>query len=152
MNFRPKTEEEIASELVMPAGTYDFEVVEAEEKLSKARNEMLVLTVKVFPPEGGFRLVTDYLMEKMAYKLRHFCAGTGLLDAYNGGSLNARMCEGRCGKLVLQVDPERRSEDGTKTYPPKNSVKDYVTLKEGEQAKVPVGSITEGLEDDGIPF
>lgn len=154
MRFAPKTEQELASELVMPAGTYDFEVIEAEEKTSKAGNEMIVVTLKVFGNDGGFRMVTDYLMEKMGFKLRHFCCTTGLIQAYNAGSLTSGKCEGRSGKVILQIDPERKSEDGQKTFPPKNSVKDYLD----EEAKFQDEGIGKGgavgydPDSDDVPF
>lgn len=154
MRFAPKTEQELASELVMPAGTYDFEVTEAEEKTSKAGNEMIVVTLKVFGNDGGFRMVTDYLMEKMGFKLRHFCCTTGLIQAYNAGSLSAAKCEGRSGKVILQVDPERKSDDGTKTFPPKNSVKDYLDEEVKFHDEPPTRKSSGGadLADEDIPF
>lgn len=150
MNFQPKTEADLANELVLPAGTYDFEVVDAEEKTSKAGNEMIVVTLRVFDDDGGARFVTDYLMEKMAFKLRHFCATTGLMDAYNRGALSASMCEQRGGKVVIQVEPEKKSPDGTKTFPAKNSVKDY--SGEGARRRLPPAAPAADLEDDDIPF
>jgi hypothetical protein len=153
MRFQPKTEEELQAESVLPAGTYDFECIEAADTVSKNNNDMITAKIKVFGPDGGFRLVTDYLMEKMAYKLRHFCESTGLMAAYESGDLMARHCEGRTGKVVLQVDPERKSEDGMKTFRPKNSVKDYIgtSAQRGKQAVPAMGGASD-LEDDDIPF
>jgi hypothetical protein len=150
MKFAPKTEEEIASELIMPAGTYDFEVVEAEEKLSKGGNDMIVVELKVFNKDGGFRKVTDYLLEKLAYKLRHFCCTTGLIQSYNAGSLSAAKCIGRGGKVIIQVEPERKSDDGSKTYPAKNSVKDYLDEEPKFEDDLDMRSPRD--EDIDIPF
>lgn len=152
MNFQPKTEEELQAEAVMPGGEYDFEVIEAADTISKrSGNDMITAKLKVFAPDGSFRTVTDYLMEKMAWKLRHFCEATGLMDKYDAGTLAARNCEGRAGRVILQVDPERKSEDGTKTYSPKNSVKDYVASAGGtRRANVP--AMSDDMEDSEIPF
>lgn len=152
MKFQPKTEQELQAEMVMPAGEYDFEVAEATDTVSKrSGNDMLALKLKVYAPGGGFRLVTDYLLEKLAWKLRHFCEATGLIAKYENGTLMARDCEGRSGRAILQVDAERKSDDGTKTYPPKNSVKDYVPRESGASDKVGAGG-DGGMEEDDIPF
>lgn len=160
MNFVAKSEEELKAELVMPEGEYDFEVIEAADAVSKKGNDMIVVKLKVFAPDGGFRLVTDYLMAKMAFKLRHFCETTGMMDRYEAGGLMARHCEGRSGRVLLQVEPERKSDDGAKTYPPKNSVGDYAKAPaSGEaasgkyrKASVPTPGGANDMEDEEIPF
>lgn len=154
MKFAPKSEEELAAELVLPAGTYDFEVVDAEEKLSKGGNEMIVVELKVFNRDGGFRKVTDYLLEKLAFKLRHFCCTTGLIQAYNAGSLSANKCIGRGGKVIIQIEPERKSEDGSKTYPSKNSVKDYLDEEVSfqDEGGGKGGAVGYDLDSDAVPF
>jgi hypothetical protein len=153
MQFKPKTEEEIAAEQIMPVGEYDFEIAEASAKRSAAGNDMIVAKLKVYDGKGGYRLVTDYLMEKMAYKLRHFCEATGLLDRYENGDLEPHHCENRTGRVIIQIDPERKSEDGTKTFSSKNSVKDYVGISaSGGTKKASLPSGNGGLEEDDIPF
>lgn len=159
MQFQAKTEEELKAELLMPEGEYDFEVIEASDAVSKKGNDMIKATLKVFTPDGGFRLVTDYLMAKMAFKLRHFCETTGMMDRYDAGDLQARHCEGRTGRVLIQVDPERKSEDGSKTYAPKNSVGDYAKAAagsgeaSGKYRKANVEGVSPAEDDgDGIPF
>jgi hypothetical protein len=112
----------------------------------------------VFGPDGGFRLVTDYLMPKMAFKLRHFCETTGMMDRYDAGDLMARHCEGRTGRVLIQVEPERKSEDGSKTYAPKNSVGDYAKPAAGgelsgkyRKASLPTAPVPDD-DGDSIPF
>jgi hypothetical protein len=162
MNFPPKTEEQLKAELIMPEGEYDFECVEASDTVSKAGNDMIKVTHKVFTPDGGFRLVTDYLMAKMAFKLRHFCETTGMMDRYDAGDLMARHCEGRTGRVLIQVDPERKGKDkdgNDKTYPPKNSVGDYAKPAGGgelsgkyRKASVPPAGGAGDMSDEEIPF
>jgi cobalamin biosynthesis protein CbiG len=136
MKFQPKTAEEIAREDLLPKGEYDFEVVTAEEKTSKTGNEMIALNIRVFSGTTGANFVRDFLLEKIAYKLRHFCEATGLLPKYENGTLTADDCEGKVGRLKLVV-----KEDKTGTYPPQNSVADYIVPKAGEPE-----------EEDDIPF
>lgn len=158
MQFQSKTEEELKAELVMPEGEYDFEVIEAADAVSKKGNDMIKVQLKVFAPDGGFRTVTDYLMAKMAFKLRHFCETTGMMDRYDAGDLQARHCEGRSGRVLLQVEPERKSEDGSKTYVPKNSVSDYAKPVGGGEAsgkyrKANVAGVAASdMSEEEIPF
>ncbi len=157
MQFQAKSEEQLKAELVMPEGEYDFEVIEAVDAVSKKGNDMITVKLKVYAPDGGFRTVTDYLMEKMAWKLRHFCETAGLMDRYEAGNLTAQNCEGRSGRVLLQVEPERKSEDGSKTYPPKNSVGDYAKpgtdgALSGKTRKANVPAMSADMEADEIPF
>ena len=120
MKFQPKTEAEIAESNLWPAGEYDFGVIDATEKVSKSGNPMVEVGLAVYNEEGQQRRVTDYLMEAMAFKLRHFCEAVGLLHEYEAGMLDPDALVGKTGRVVLKQDPAR---DG---YNPKNSVKDYV--------------------------
>lgn len=162
MQFESKTEEQIKAELVMPEGEYDFEVTEAVNKVSRAGNDMIEVKLKVFAPDGGFRMVTDYLMPKMAFKLRHFCETTGLMDRYDAGNLTAMNCENRTGRVLLQIEPERKGKDkdgNDKTFPPKNSVGDYAKPSGGgelsgkyRKASVPSDPVSGEDDGDSVPF
>lgn len=118
MRFTPKTQEELDFENLLPKGEYDFEVVKAEDAVSKKGNEMIKVNLKVFHGEG-FQFVTDYLMEAMAYKLRHFFETIGMIDAYNAGSVQAADLVGACGKVRIDIEP------ASGEYAAKNTVKDY---------------------------
>lgn len=123
MKFAPKTEEEIRAEAekrgAWPPGIYDAEITSAVEKLSKAGNDMIELTLQVYHPEdGATRQVFDWLLEAMAYKLRHCCEAAGLSDAYNAGSLEAYQLEGKSVKVKLGID--------TKAEIKRNRIMDYV--------------------------
>lgn len=119
----PKTEEQIREEMLLPAGEYDFEVIKAEDKVSRNGNEMIKVELAVFRPNGSRQYVYDYLMEKMAFKLRHFCYAVGIGAQYEAGAVTATDCEGRMGRAALIVD----TQPG---YPPKNAVRDYI-VQEG---------------------
>ena len=103
MRFAPKTQEELDFENLLPKGEYDFEVAKAEDAVSKKTGaEMIKVNLKVFH-DNGFQFVTDYLMEKMAYKLRHFFETIGQIEAYNAGSVVAADLVGACGKVQIDM-------------------------------------------------
>lgn len=153
MKFTPKTEEQIAEENLLEPGYYPFEVLEAHSKASKAaaaRGEtepnMIHLKLRVFEDADRGVFVDDYLMEAMAYKLRHFCAEVGLMDAYNQGRLTADMCAGKSG--MAKIGPSKPQEG----YKPKDEVKDYgePKKKQAQTAKVAVNAAPENNEPDWV--
>jgi hypothetical protein len=152
MQFQPKTEEQIAAENLWPEGEYDFEIVKAEEKTSKAGNQMIQLTVKIFSPEGKFRLVDDFLMEKMAFKLRHCADACRLLDKYNIGELRDTDFVGKAGRCEVVVQEGQSKPDGGK-YPDKNTIKDYIK-RTGTAVAASVATKAKDVAavDDEIPW
>jgi len=115
------SEDELArSSSLLEEGVYPFEVISASETISKTGNEMIKIKLNVFGQNGQQAHVLDYLLEKLAFKLRHFCEVTGLLPKYDNGSLSELDCEGKQGWLKLKVEP------ATGGYSAKNSVADYV--------------------------
>lgn len=129
MHFKPKTENDIARERLRPDGEYPFTVYSAIEKVSKAGNPMIVVELDVFDPMGNQFSVTDYLMESMAFKLRHFCYGIGLSAEYDNGTLEAAAIVGRSGSLKLSF------QEANGNFPPKNVVKDYIKEPSGSAPK-----------------
>jgi hypothetical protein len=130
---QPKTDKQLRDENaqpVLPRGVYSFEVVKAEEGLSKKKQEMTTIVVKVFGEGEVSTLVTDFLSyEFMAFKLKHFCDITGLALEYGSGDFAGSMCLGRVGKVKVGITPEKpyTKDDGTTgTYPEKNKIDDYV--------------------------
>jgi len=146
---QPKTEEELDFERLLPKGTYDFEVVKAEEKQSKKGNDMIAVNLKVFHGEG-FQFVRDFLMEAMSHKLRHFAETVGMINAYDTGQLDADSLVGRSGKARIDIEPAGE-------FPAKNVVKDYGEKKKADPvAKGPLMNAGPKIliEDDGtdIPY
>lgn len=129
MQVTPKSEAEVSNFSVFPAGIYDFEILTAVEKKSKAGNDMIEMKVRVFDQEGKSTNVFDYLMEVMAYKLRHAAAACGLLSSYEQGQLNADNFVGCTGKLKLGIDVPVG-------FPEKNVIKDYVVPRSEEEQKM----------------
>lgn len=148
MKFTPKSEKELAEDNLLPLGTYDFEIVDAEEKTSKAGNDMIVIKHHIFDSNGNPRIIFDYLMEQLAYKLRHAADACGLLDHYESGALEASDFKGKTGKLKLTI---QKSKDPQ--YADKNVVADYVKREASNGKQPPAGMLGEGKPlDDEIPF
>jgi len=135
MKFSPMTEDELARASLLEPGVYPFEVIAASEELSKAGNEMIKVKINVFGPDNQQAHIFDYLMEKLQYKLRHFCEATGLLQKYEAGTLSEVDCEGKSGWVKIKVEPANGQ------YQAKNSVQDYV-----KPADAPAASTTAPLD------
>lgn len=143
MRFTPQTEKELFQSLVLPKGIYNYEVVSAEDALSKSGNEMIKLGLKVWDNQGKVHIIYDYLLEAMPFKLRHFAEYAGIIDKYNLGNFEAADCLHRGGQLELVV------QEAKENFPMKNSVKDYV--KTDKSVKV-APEINTAEFDDQIPF
>jgi hypothetical protein len=112
----------------LPTGTYDFEVKSAEDQVSRSGNEMIRVDLQVFAPDNGqkHRLpsgrtvrITDYLMDKVRWKLNSFLHEIGMFDEVEArGDLPAHSLVGKSGKVQVYVenDPE---------WGPRNRVKAY---------------------------
>ena len=136
---------------IWPRGNYDFEVMAAEEKVSKSGNEMIELRLRVYDAAGNSQTIWDYLLDNIAYKIAHACETMGLADQYAVGELHAEDFIGKTGKLVLYI---RKAENG---YAEKNAVADYVNSKAtatrsgpDPRKPIPAGGGTD-LADE-IPF
>ena len=121
MRFTPKTEKEIVEDKLYPEGTYGFQIISADERVSKSGNDMIELKLQVYSNEGKFILVNDYLLESMMFKLLHACEACGLQSKYESGQLDAEDFIDKTGYLKLTIQ-----KDKTGQYPDRNSVKDYV--------------------------
>lgn len=141
MQFTPITKEEADKKTfqVLPKGIYDFEILSADEKVSKKGNPMIETKVRVFANDGSSTNVFDYLMESMAFKLRHCAEACGLIEYYNDGKLNPDHLVGCTGKLKLDIEVPTG-------YPERNVIKDYVV--EGEKAAAPKKSPSAALNDE----
>ena len=139
-------------ENLAPEGEYYFKVSRAQDEVSKSGNEMIHLGVAIYQGERERWRVDDYLLEKLAWKLRSFCAATGLLARYESGQLAAADCLGVGGKCVLRI------EEADGDFPAKNVVKKYV-VKKGVEAKVatkpatqPEPADTNDVDTSDVPF
>jgi hypothetical protein len=150
MRFTPKNEEELAIEGLLPEGVYDFEVLEATDRVSKKGNEMIEVRLKVYDLNGGFRFITDYLLEAYLPKLYSFAKATGTLKAYDAGEFTAYDCQGRSGKVQVKVVPAGE-------FPAKNEVKTYgepksKALPSPAPATFKPSAPVQDMAEDDIPF
>lgn len=142
LTFKPKTDDEIQREMLIPEGEYNFEVSKAIEKISKAGNPMIELTIKIWDHEGKEKTIYDYLMTgkpAYLYKIKHFCYSIGKGDLYENGKISDVELMGGSGKLILVI---RDSKDN---YPPRNAVKDYIVNENKTNEN-------EDKFDDDLPF
>ena len=126
---------------VLKPGKYDFEVIEATEKVSSAGNQMIELKLKVFDGQGGTQRLMDWLVlkETVYFKIVEFCKAVNQGELLDGGQLNAVQCLHRTG--VCKVGVETEVDDMTKQQRTRNRVEGYV----------PGGGITVP-DGDNIPF
>ena len=157
MQITPKSEKELAEDMLLPEGEYPFTVIESNEVPSKsAKNTGRLMFKLKLNVHGDFdKHVYDYFADWFSeYKLRHFAYAVGLGDAYESGNLDARggALQGRQGFVKIKVE-----EDKSGTYGPKNVVKDYV-VKEAKKSAAPEAKPSglninpPGVESDDVPF
>lgn len=151
MRFNPKSENEIQSAGLIEEGIYNFQITLATDEVSSKGNEMIKLTIKIWDNNDCEKIIFDYLLEAMHYKLRHFAEVTGLIKKYESGELTASDCVGKSGKLNLVIQEGKPKPDGG-FYPNKNSVKDYVKLEEKTSPIVSDHYSQKDKFDDVLPF
>jgi|GEM_PF-1652647 len=124
MTFTPKTDKELAMDMVWDAGVYDFEVIKADAAVSKNGNNMLAVQLLVFHSDGRKQTVKDWLVESdhalCLMKLRHYCRATNSMDAYETGDLGNFPGAGAAGRVRLVIEDDDK-------YGARNRVKDYVS-------------------------
>lgn len=149
-NFPVLSDEEMQNLTLAEEGIYDFQVNKASEEVSKAGNNQIKLTLKIWDKQGKERIIYDYLVgtTNWAFKIKHFCKSIGL--DYNCGSFEPWQCEGKSGKCEIVIKSGDKKPDGT-FYHSKNAVKDYVTFEENVK-KVEMTPDLEDFKDDRIPF
>ena len=89
---------------LLDEGKYSFEVAKAEDKKSKAGNDMIELTLHVYDGKGGAKVfVYDWLTSAFKKKVVDFCRSVGLSDLVEGGELTAVRCVQRTGEVHLKI-------------------------------------------------
>ena len=156
MNFESKSRDELAKANLLPAGTYDFEVMSAAETTSKAGNPMIKLKLRVFVDSGEIHLY-DYLVSTMEFKLANFCDAVGKSDDYDAGKIDADTLEGLTGKCKIAIEDAQKDPDtGEVKWPAKNVVKTYVPGKGGKtekaDAKAKKAAATNPNGEEEMPF
>ena len=160
MEFNPSDGSQRASFELLPEGTYDAEVIEAEERTSQKGNDMIALTLQVAHPEGYEARVWDYLVSVPAavFKIRMFCEAAGLDKQYQSGRLTAKECIGKNVSARIGI------EEGRDGFGDRNTIYECVTggsPKPAGIATMPESNAAEKsseppmapvVNDDEIPF
>lgn len=150
MKFNPLTDKELAEQRgTIAAGKGDFEVLEAEERLSKSSgNPMLALKLKVWDQNGREGRIFDYIVANAQWKLKACLESIGLGADYDKGEINPMHIEGKSGRLLIEVkkDPDYGDKPVVKTYLPLQE-----TLEIKDQAKAINATEPPDFSDD-IPF
>ena len=86
----------------IPEGEYDVIIEHAEEKRSKAGNEMMELTCVVQGPERAGAKLWDYIVydDKAARKFRDILRSCGLPDLMQ--DITPSLFEGACGRVKVK--------------------------------------------------
>ncbi len=142
MKFDPKTDEEIAEAGLIPPSEIDFEILTAQEKTSKAGNDMFELSIQVFTADGSERTIRDWIMPSFPKKFKHCLDACGLIAKYNAGEISVDDFVGKTGKLKIEIG--KPNDDGIRY----NQVHDYV--KRAADYK-PIDT-KKALDGDECPF
>lgn len=139
-SFKPKSEKEALN--LLDPGEYSFIVDYAEATTSKSGNPMIKVILFVLDKSGYEKQINDYLMEEMAYKLRHFFYSIGMGNQYEIGQIEPSKLLGKKGVAKIKI------AEAKDNFPPKNVVSDYLVK---EPAKEDVDD--KPFEDDAsLPF
>lgn len=141
MKFESKTEEEIQSAGLLPAGVYDFEITSAVSKTSGSGNEMFEINLNVFEHDGAARSIRTWALPKMPKQWKHLHDACGLIKQYESGETEADDLVGKTGKLKL-IQSKYTNTDGLEIAV--NRVDDYIKRE----------NLISGnpLDSDEIPF
>lgn len=151
-----------ASGPVWKSGTYDFEIHDASEEISKAGNEQIKLTVWIFDSNGERKTCFDYLgaAANVQWKVRQFAASVGLISQYESGELDVNEIVDRTGKLKLGIQKSAEYGDQNKVIayleaedqPTKVARPATARPAPARRAEPARGGSTGGDMDDSIPF
>lgn len=122
----------------LPDGEYEAVIMEAKEGCSKAGNDMVIITWRVYGNGGGVVEINDYIVDSQPWKLKRIAKAVGCLDSFETGHFNPDEYENKSATLTLST-----KEDD---YGPKNEIKSYATLQRTKRANA------NDITDDDIKF
>lgn len=146
MKYNPISEEEInAQRGMLKEGPANFEVIKANDKISKAGNEMIELLLKVWDSDGKEGGIFDYLVSNAQWKIKHFYESIGDSALYTGGEIKSSNLIGSSGKAIIAIQ-----KDLTGKHPDRPKIKDY--LKSNGISNEEANKIFNNENEDDIPF
>ena len=101
MQYNP--DEYVSKDYSLPEADYAFQVMEAQETVSKNNNDMIELELQIDNNKGGTLTVYDRLMgmPKALWRIKQFCDCTNI--DFSAGIITADMCVGRGGIAHLAL-------------------------------------------------
>lgn len=149
MRFTPLSNEELNMQSLLPDGMYNYQVVKSEDAVSRAGNEYIKATLKVWDNDGREHLVfTNFALIKL---LKHFCDVNGMENEYLSGNIPAEIFNGKCtGKALIGIEGEKPNPNGG-MYNAKNIVRDYIVSPHGSTLK-PLPDVKNDFPNDDLPF
>lgn len=141
---------------LLEEGWYDAEIISAEDTTSKAGNDMIKLTVKVYPEEGGSRTVWEYLTSAAAWKVGAWREAVAKPIPEGAAEVDVTAADFAGQRVHVML----AREAGNGGYGPKNTIKEVANPKVSEigDAKMRVQDVLSGAaksdvpNDDDIPF
>jgi hypothetical protein len=131
MRFTPTIDDEIDVKApkrnLLPAGFYEYEIMNAEEKTSQKGNLMLAIKLNVFKGDLNAHIY-DHIVQKYDKKLKLFCLSAGLKESYKAGILTDIECVGRKGMVKIGIETDPKGE-----YSDKNKVLYYVPQQNNDE-------------------
>ena len=130
---------------LLPAGQYAATVKLANDKVSKAGNDMIELILTVYGASGLQVDVFDYLLsdDSWQWKVRHFCESAGL--DYERGELVAAWCTEQSVRVNLGTE----KKEG---YAEKNRVLDYLPRATAVTVGITEPGHFSADDDSDVPF
>lgn len=152
MTFKYKPEDlEKKDYTPIPVGYYKFQCLSAEDKVSKAGNEMLVLNLKITDNSGKNNLLQFYVTHKGLHNLKDFWDSVGEPEMFKklADNEDLSLYEGKVGVVKTKIE---KRDYGDTVY--LNAGVDHFVKRE-DQAKA-LGFLEEKekdvMPDDDLPF
>lgn len=150
---KPLSREQAKQGDLIPPGIYPFEVIDASDEVSQKGSDMIKLKLKVFLDDGREKILFDYLLEAMEFKMAHFFDAVGLWDKYEAGEVTADDCFGRSGEVKIYIQKSKDAAYGDKAAVADYMLNDERTAAKTERKALPVKTaVTKDEFEDDLPF
>jgi len=127
-------------------GICQFRVDGAEEAISLAGNEMIVMQVALTDKSGILEGCKDWILPSFVKKIKHFCTAAGLMGKFDAGELYPDDCIGVSGYAeVGEREYESKDKEGNVVVRTTLFIIDYI-VPAAEEEK------SDDFLDDNVPF
>jgi len=146
MKYNPLTEQQMQDiKQTLKKGEAFFRINYATEKMSKAGNEMLEISLSVRDLAGNTGDLKDYLLnsDKSVWKIKSLLAAIDKLHLYEGGKITEEIIKAGHGRCVIET------KEDSKYF----QIKEYLPFSgQNEQQFVKPVKQAQEIADDDIPF